>query len=1106
MKFADKKGESVLIKFLSFILFFIVISYADNLFAQAANHIVISEVAPMGGASTTFNTGEYIELYNPLPNEVVIGGNVVVTSGEANGTNNAAWTLSLSGKTIKAYGFLLIGDGGVLVTPDAMFPVSKNLANSGARSYIQLKDGGVVIDAFGWDPAAVITPNCEGTALQPSNTTSNKKSFERKSGALAVADDTLGNAWDTNNNSSDFFENTSVQANPQNSSSKIEINPYNITSTNGPGTASITPSIWKFDNPTALRFVIKSADTEINGIAIVRPPLFSWNPANIYAEHPTISITQSGDTTFFNNFSLSGTDSVVIEIPGVTSSDSTDEFTVNILTSTDSVSFYPINVEPKILVYGLPRNIASIKVKESNGVNSYLGKWVFTKGTVTVANEFGGPSYLQDNTSGLSVYDSSISNNVIIGDEISVLGKVSPYYDLFELSPAKYIEKTAEGVIFDTLTLTIPQIVSQNQNGFEPYESRLIRINNIEKVLTTNNTSVSTWAVTGSGTNYNLISGNDTLEVRINSGIDLVNLAIPSGNFDIIGALGQYKTLYQIMPRSYKDIIAEGNGPQIISGSPYETLITTNSITFNYKTNVEGTSIIKFGETTSYGNFVSDENKVVDHEISVSGLAPSTIYHVRIGSANNGDTTYTPDYIVETSSITSSGTMNVYFNYAVDNSVSTGENAQVVNIYQKFVDRINSAESSIDVALYSLSGTVGANIANALIQAKNRGVKIRVIGEYDNRTTAPWTTLTNNGIPLIFDNYDTANAGDGLMHNKFAIFDNSDTSGTNDWIWSGSWNATDPGNNNDAQNVIEIQDKSLANAYRIEFEEMWGSSSDTPNSSVSKFGARKSDNTPHRFNIAGTPVELYFDPSDNTTLHIGDALQSATTSINIAMLTFTRNDLAQILIDKKNDAKKVHVILDNNTDTGSEFSYLQSNDIDVLLKGSAITGLLHHKYAVIDGDNSFADPIVVTGSHNWSSSAETSNNENTLIIHSKPIANLYLQEFTARYYEAGGTDSIKIITSVENESEIPTHFSLLQNYPNPFNPSTKIQFEVPHSQKVELIVFDILGRKVRELYNDIAPTGSVIVEFRADDLASGMYIYRLKTDNFSVSKKMILLK
>ena len=335
----------------------IIITLINNpVFGQAANHVVISEVAPMGGSSSAFNTGEYIELYNPLTTDVTFDANVVITSGEASGSNAAAWTISLAGKTIKAYGFLLIGDGGVSVTPDINFPTNKNLANSGARSYVQLKSNTAIIDAFGWDPT-ISSPNCEGTAFQPSSTSSDKKSFERKSGPLATAHDNLGNAWDSNNNSSDFYENTSAKANPQNSSSPIAVNPYNVVAADGPGTVTVSPSIWKFNVPTSLTFVVKPSNNTVKGLKIVKPKLFTWNSSSISVQPNTVSISQSSDTTIFGNFTLTGTDSIVIIIPNVTSMDSTDEFVFPCLTSSDGMVFSPIPVQPKAIVYGLPRKI-----------------------------------------------------------------------------------------------------------------------------------------------------------------------------------------------------------------------------------------------------------------------------------------------------------------------------------------------------------------------------------------------------------------------------------------------------------------------------------------------------------------------------------------------------------------------------------------------------------------------------------------------------------------------------------------------------------------------------------------------------------------------------
>lgn len=93
------------------------------------------------------------------------------------------------------------------------------------------------------------------------------------------------------------------------------------------------------------------------------------------------------------------------------------------------------------------------------------------------------------------------------------------------------------------------------------------------------------------------------------------------------------------------------------------------------------------------------------------------------------------------------------------------------------------------------------------------------------------------------------------------------------------------------------------------------------------------------------------------------------------------------------------------------------------------------------------------------------------------------------------------------EPGIPNQFYLDQNYPNPFNPSTTIKFGISKEMVVQLKVYDILGREVMTLIdNDIMKAGSYNVNFSASSLASGTYIYRLKTGNFVASKKMILLK
>ena len=539
---------------------------------------------------------------------------------------------------------------------------------------------------------------------------------------------------------------------------------------------------------------------------------------------------------------------------------------------------------------------------------------------------------------------------------------------------------------------------------------------------------------------------------------------------------------------------------------PEETQITGNSIRVEWKTINPGTSRVRYGETMSYelGVIAEDDSLRTNHVIIITGLSPATIYNIQAFSVLNTDTSFASNLIVSTSSVPpTTGVINVYFNKSVNTSVSTGFNAQGnVNFTAKLIDRINNAKKSIDVALYSLSGTPGATIASALVNAKSRGVKIRVIGEYDNRNTAPWSTLSTNGISVIFDMYGQ-NDGTGLHHNKFFVFDYRGGAADSVWVWTGSWNPTDPGTDADRQNVIEFQDVALAGAYTREFEEMWGSNTETPNSSVSRFGARKFNNTPHKFVIGGVPVENYFSPSDRTTYQIGKTLGMAQGSINAAVMSFTRKELADSIIARKNAGKKTRVIMDNNTDTGTQFPYLQTNGVDIRLKGG--TGMLHHKYAIVDAEPYGLTSYLITGSHNWSSSAETRNDENTVIVKDNRIANLYLQEFAARYYEAGGGDSIRVSVK-ETGSGIPEIYSLSQNYPNPFNPTTTIDFSIPKGSLVTLKAYNILGQEVASLVNEEMKAGSYSVNFNANGLASGVYFYKLNAGSFNSVKKFTLLK
>jgi hypothetical protein len=92
------------------------------------------------------------------------------------------------------------------------------------------------------------------------------------------------------------------------------------------------------------------------------------------------------------------------------------------------------------------------------------------------------------------------------------------------------------------------------------------------------------------------------------------------------------------------------------------------------------------------------------------------------------------------------------------------------------------------------------------------------------------------------------------------------------------------------------------------------------------------------------------------------------------------------------------------------------------------------------------------------------------------------------------------------ETKIPEKFSLYQNYPNPFNPVTKISFDIAKQEFVSLKIFDALGRELNTLVNEVKAPGSYAIDFDGTNLPSGIYFYKLQTENYSGTKKMLLIK
>ncbi len=313
-----------------------------------------------------------------------------------------------------------------------------------------------------------------------------------------------------------------------------------------------------------------------------------------------------------------------------------------------------------------------------------------------------------------------------------------------------------------------------------------------------------------------------------------------------------------------------------------------------------------------------------------------------------------------------------------DNITATGTSTAITDMEQQLLNRLNGASTSIDAAIYSLDR---ASIRDALIAAQGRGVAVRVVADDDTYNDADYKphfqALEAAGIPVILDNRSS------LMHNKFLVIDSL-------VVWSGSTNMTNTGFTYNHNNSLVFTSTQLADIYTTEFDEMFVSG---------LFGTDKTDNTTHTLTYAGSLLESYFSPSDGAMGQVISEVNAADESIYFAIFSFTDDGLRDAIIARKEAGVTVQGIFDQfqaGNDSSDDEALCAAG---IPIKIEDFRGMLHDKFMVID--TSGTDPVVVTGSMNWSDSGANANDENTLIIHDAETAQAYLAAFQALYNALG---------------------------------------------------------------------------------------------------------
>jgi phosphatidylserine/phosphatidylglycerophosphate/cardiolipin synthase-like enzyme len=311
-------------------------------------------------------------------------------------------------------------------------------------------------------------------------------------------------------------------------------------------------------------------------------------------------------------------------------------------------------------------------------------------------------------------------------------------------------------------------------------------------------------------------------------------------------------------------------------------------------------------------------------------------------------------------------------------------------IDQGVVADVNNAKSSIDITSFDLNLP---SFVNALVADSQRGVKVQVVVDGVNGTQTlsaklagtskdfdATQTLTDAGIPVV-----NGGRSSGLMHDKIVIIDGK-------ILYMGSWNMSYNDTFRNNNNLLRITNTTLIANYQAKFDELFVEK---------RFGthAQLGSQTP-QLTINGVQVENYFSPVDKVMDKLVSYVQGAQKSIRFMIFTYTDTNLANAMIARNQAGVDTEGVIEDRGASEGAMVPLFCAKVPVKVDGNKYT--MHHKIIVID------ESTVITGSFNFTKSADQENDDNVLVIHNSDLARLYLQEFDRVWALGKSPDATKI--------------------------------------------------------------------------------------------------
>ena len=298
------------------------------------------------------------------------------------------------------------------------------------------------------------------------------------------------------------------------------------------------------------------------------------------------------------------------------------------------------------------------------------------------------------------------------------------------------------------------------------------------------------------------------------------------------------------------------------------------------------------------------------------------------------------------------------------------------SIAEVLIRLIDAARESIHICSFEMDLE---EVADALIAAKKRGLEVVFITDDEYGIEADeedglnlFSRMEEAGIEIHDD------ARSGLMHDKIWLFDEF-------VVWTGSCNITVNGifrNNND---VVVLYSEDAAAIYENEFDEM----------RAGEFGTTSTSTVDEQvIDIAGTEVRVFFGAEDDVIDHISPIVQASEESVRFMAYSFTHDTLGDAVIDRFEQGKDVMGIFERR---GSETEYSElgrMHELGMEVRQDGNSRTFHFKNFVLD------ESTVMTGSFNYSESADKNNDENILLLANETIAQLYMDEFERRWEES----------------------------------------------------------------------------------------------------------